>query len=88
MHIVSVLHGSYQPFTWPLNLTCHRFVPVRRILGLSPELHAAEPNDVVLGAQALAGRLPLAACPSEPESWEWRAYAEGQNPWGERGFII
>lgn len=48
------------------------------LLGLSPELHAAEPNDVVLGAQALAGRLPLAACPSEPESWEWRAYAEGQ----------
>lgn len=48
------------------------------VLGLSPELHASEPNDVVTGARALAGRLPLAASPSEPQSWEWRAYAEGQ----------
>jgi len=36
---------------------------------------------VVTGAQALAGRLPLAASPSEPQSWEWRAYAEGRVPW-------
>ena len=62
----------------------------RSLLGLSTALHASEPNDVLSGARALALELPLALSPSEPESWEWRAYAEGPGetmgkPWDFSG---
>ena len=43
------------------------------------QIHPMLPGDVILGAKNLANHLPLAMPASSPASWEWRAFAEGQN---------
>lgn len=43
------------------------------------QIHPMLTGDVILGAKNLAKHLPLAMPASSPASWEWRAFAEGQN---------
>ena len=61
--------------------TCFLNHTIRKKLGEmgDVQIHPMLPGDVILGAKNLANHLPLAMPASSPASWEWRAFAEGQN---------